>query len=196
MTCANSYTLGFWTGTLAPCIRYTDSHLIHHPSAIWSDDPEFARIDSLLKAGGDEAVSASVEEKRMAERLAAQSLIEIAPFRSATSPEHYLEYTGYFEEARQQARINRYGSRPTSGCVPIETHPRNLTKLRRKPPWPLVRRICETNPWPQIRSTRKAWTRRHSVRSTTPDGHDLSMTFAKPSPVSQRSRRWLLLWAP
>ena len=123
MVCANAYTLGFWTGSCAPPLSYTDSHLEHHSTAIWSDDPKYAEIDRLLKEGGPEAIKRTVAEKKMAEALAAKSLKELEAAKEHFDPEKYLEIVGYFEESLQQARINQIWVRAYYALRYYRNHP-------------------------------------------------------------------------
>jgi hypothetical protein len=106
LTCAISYTLGFWTGAGGKArVAYTDGHLVRHSSALWSDDPRYRQIEKLLLESGPETIRRTVEEKSQAAQLAGQCLAELDAARASFAPDKFLELRGYFEEFQQKARI-------------------------------------------------------------------------------------------
>jgi hypothetical protein len=112
LTCAVTYTLGFWTGAGGRVtIRYTDDHLQRNSSALWSDDPKIKANEKLLIESGPEAVTRTVEEKKQAELVATRCLERLAAERDKFSPDRYGQLRGYFEEFQQQARIGQIWAR-------------------------------------------------------------------------------------
>lgn len=105
------YTLGFWTGHSAPSIEYTDGHLIHNSTAIWSDDPTHAETDRFLKQSGPETVKAVVAEKAEAQGLAEQSMADLFEGRDLLSDDDYRMLSGYHIRSRNGAIVGRLWAR-------------------------------------------------------------------------------------
>lgn len=127
LVCANVYTLGFWTGYRAPRIKYTDSHLKNHSTVLWSDDPKYKDIETLLKQGGPAAVERTVAEKLQAEFGAAECLEKLVSNRAYFSNDKFLEITGYFEELVQSARIGQLWAKAYFSFRYFRNNPKDLT---------------------------------------------------------------------
>lgn len=105
------YVLGFWTGSSAPPISYTDSHLINHSTAIWSDDPKYTEIDRFLKESGPDTIRAAVEEKLEARRIAEQCIKELDSEKDTLRPDDYMMLRGYYVRSVNQAIVGALWAR-------------------------------------------------------------------------------------
>ncbi len=105
------YTLGFWTGNAAPPVAYTDSHLINHSTAIWSDDPAYAETDRFLKESGPETIKTVVEEKLEAQRIAEQCVADLDAQMEALDPADYVMLRIHYIRGINQAIVGRLWAR-------------------------------------------------------------------------------------
>lgn len=111
LVCAITYTLGFWTGSGAPNIAYTDDHLVNNSSALWSNDPQYKETERLLLISGPDTIHRTVEEKHEARETASRCLTMLDKASAAADSDQMRILRGYFEEARQQARIGEIWAR-------------------------------------------------------------------------------------
>jgi hypothetical protein len=92
-------------------VGYIDRHLALHSSALWSDDPAYARTEKLLRDSGLEAIAVVVAEKREAERVAAECVVKLDTASEHFDAAEFAQLRGYFENAQEQARIGQLWAR-------------------------------------------------------------------------------------
>jgi len=105
MVCALRYSLGFWTGTHDASVAYADGHLIKNSSALWSDDPGFAKTDAFLKRSGPETVRAVVDEKRKAGQTAKKCIKRLDEARDLFDANKFAQLRRYFVNAERHALL-------------------------------------------------------------------------------------------
>lgn len=111
IVCGIRYTLGFWTGGAKSSVAYTDSHLINHSSAVWSDDPKFKETETFLVESGPDTIQAVVAEKRDAEDRALACLRKLDEAGEQFAPEKLSELRSMFERAVREARAHQHWAR-------------------------------------------------------------------------------------
>jgi len=111
LVCGVRYTLGFWTGDHMSTISYTDSHLVNHSSAHWSDDPKYRETEEFLLNSGPEAIAATVKEKKDAEEVALRCIEDLDAAKDRFDPEKFAQLRGYLENAVMHARHSQRWAR-------------------------------------------------------------------------------------
>jgi len=102
-----SYTLGFWTGSRAPSIEYSDGHLINNSNALWDNSPDIKEIEQGLLYPNQSWIQKVENEKIEAKMLAEECINRLDRYGSSLKAQDYKDLRESFERCVERAENDR-----------------------------------------------------------------------------------------